>query len=56
MTTVAWTFWMIDFFGALYLRVGGEVYNNKILSGLGFIIVLTCLWVLRKLRNDSEAV
>lgn len=49
MTKILWT---IDFLGALYLMVDAEIYNNKTICALGLVIGLTCLLMLRKLREE----
>lgn len=44
--------WTIDFLGSLYLMVDAEIYGNKTICALGFIIGLTCLLMFRKLREE----
>jgi hypothetical protein len=44
--------WAFDFLGAIYLMVDAAAHESKIICGLGFIIGLTCLVMVRKLRDE----
>lgn len=49
------TLWAIDLLGAIFVMLEAEVQDNKLLGGVGFIFLLLCLMMWRKLKNEEEA-
>jgi hypothetical protein len=47
-------FGAFDLLLSIFLMLEGEVFGSKILCGIGFICVLTSLWLLRKIRSAEE--
>jgi len=42
----------VDLVGVVVLMAEASYYNRKIICGIGFILLLTCMWLFGKLREN----